>query len=184
MAEPIAVAIVKEEIDDATSGALAPTIPAATSVSSGGDAPVATDDAMLAVSSASLRAEAGGDNSVVAEDNHVPDRPIIKLSLYYRAKYTTKRQEPKQNLMCWQLVPHPSNRGGEVIRSTRTKALAGDIFEVGYDPVEGTVDSVSVEVKVDSRGVLRRGSPTILRRILGWTRSTMSATHISLYSRP
>ena len=72
MAEPIAVAIVKEEIDDATCGALARTIPAATSVSSGGDAPAATDDAMLAVSSASLCAEAGGANSVVAEDNHPP----------------------------------------------------------------------------------------------------------------
>ena len=83
----------------------------------------------------------------------VPDTQIIKKALAYRAKYRTKRQEPKQNLMCWQLVPHPSNRGGEVIRSRRTKVLAGDIIEAGYDPVEGSLDSVSVEAKVDSSGV-------------------------------
>ena len=82
-----------------------------------------------------------------------PDTKIIKQSLYYRGKYQTKRQAPKQNLMCWQLVPHPWNRGGEGIRSTRTKVLAGDILEVGYDPVAAIVDSVAVEIDVDALGV-------------------------------
>ena len=82
-----------------------------------------------------------------------PDTNIIKMALQFRAKYQTKRQEPKQNLKCWQVVPHPSNRGGEVIRSTRTRILAGDVVEAGYDPIEAVVDSVAVEIDVDaSRG--------------------------------
>ena len=72
-AEGIAVATGEDKTESGESS-LSPTIPAATSVSSGGDAPAATDDAMLAVSSASLCAEAGGANSVVAEDNHPPGR--------------------------------------------------------------------------------------------------------------
>ena len=68
----------------------------------------------------------------------MPDTKIIKASLQYRAKYKSKRQAVKQNLMCWQIVPHPSNRGGDVIRTARTKGLAGEILEAGYDPVEGT----------------------------------------------
>ena len=82
----------------------------------------------------------------------VADSKIIKASLCYRAKYKTKRQAVKQNLMCWQLVPHPSNRGGEPRRTAKTKALAGDIIEVGYDPLEGIADRVAVEVELDASG--------------------------------
>ena len=82
----------------------------------------------------------------------MPDTKIIKLALHYRAKFQTKRQEPKQNLKCWQIVPHPSNRGGEVIRSTRTRILGGDIVEAGCDPTEAVVDSVAVEIDVDALG--------------------------------
>ena len=82
----------------------------------------------------------------------VPDTKIIKESLQLRAKYTTKKQASKQNLRCVQVVPHPSNRGGEVIRTARTKALAGDILEAGYDPVEATLQLVAVEIDVDSSG--------------------------------
>ena len=82
----------------------------------------------------------------------VPDTKIIKASLQYRAKYRSKRQAAKQNLMCGQIVPHLSNPGGDVIRTARTKGLVGEILEAGYDPVEGTTDPVAVEIDVDASG--------------------------------
>ena len=82
----------------------------------------------------------------------VPDTKIIKQSLAYRSKYKSRRQASMQNLVCGQIVPHPSNRGGDAIRSSRTKTLVGDILECGYDPVEATVDPVAVEIDVDASG--------------------------------
>ena len=82
----------------------------------------------------------------------VPHRKVIKESIALRAKYKTKRQAPRQNLMCSQIVPHPKNRGGEPIRTSRTKTLAADILAAGYDPTEAIVDSVVVEVGVDVYG--------------------------------
>ena len=85
-------------------------------------------------------------------NDDVPDRKVIKASLAWRAKYRTRRQAPRQNLKCCQLVPHPKNRGGEPIRATRTRTLTIDILESGYDPIEATVDSIAVEVNVDGMG--------------------------------
>ena len=85
----------------------------------------------------------------------VPDTRLIKQSLALRAKYRTKREGlagGMRNLYAWQIVPHPKACGGEPIRSSWTKALAGDILAAGYDPSEATVDSVVVEVAVDSTG--------------------------------
>ena len=82
----------------------------------------------------------------------VPDTRVIKLSLFYRAKYKTKRQAPRQNLRCCQVAPHPKNRGGDVIRTVRTKVLTGDILYSGYDPTEATLDLVAVEVDQDDSG--------------------------------
>ena len=81
--------------------------------------------------------------------DEAPDTKVIKASLAYRAKYKSKRQAPRLNLHAWQIVPHPKNRGGEPIRTLRTKTLAGDIVYNGYDPTEATVDSVVVEVGLD-----------------------------------
>ena len=78
-----------------------------------------------------------------------PDMKVIKASLAYRAKYKSKRQNPRLTLYAWQIVPHPKNRGGEPIRTSRTKTLAGDRTYNGYDPTEATVDSVVVEVGLD-----------------------------------
>ena len=82
----------------------------------------------------------------------VPDTKIIKASLQYRAKYKSKRQPDRQNLLCWEVVPHPSNRCGEVVRTARTKAFAGYILEAGCDPVEATLQLVAVEIDVDDSG--------------------------------
>ena len=79
-----------------------------------------------------------------------PNSKVIKQSLAYRAKYISKRNLPRMVLKCWQIVPHPKNRGGEPIRTSRTKTLAGDIAYNGYDPTEATVDSVVVEVGLDA----------------------------------
>ena len=81
-----------------------------------------------------------------------PDTKVIKKGLAYRAKYKSKRQAHKQNLMCSQVVPHPKNRGGDVIRTLRTKALVGDILDCGYDLVEATLDLVAVEIDLDDSG--------------------------------
>ena len=78
-----------------------------------------------------------------------PDRKLIKASIALRAKYKTKRQAPRQNLRCIEIVPHKMNRGGEPIRTSRTKTSAADISYSGYDPTEATVDSVVVEVGLD-----------------------------------
>ena len=80
----------------------------------------------------------------------MPDTKVIKAGLAYRAKYQTKRQAPRQNLRCLQVVPHPKNRGGDVIRVVRTKGLIGEFLDSGYCPTEATVDLVAVEIDLDS----------------------------------
>ena len=82
----------------------------------------------------------------------LPDRQVLKEILAWRAKYRTKEQSPFQNLRCGQIVPHPSNRGGEPISTSRTKDLAGVVLCDGYHLTEATVDSVVVEVDVDPSG--------------------------------
>ena len=82
----------------------------------------------------------------------MPDTKIIKQSLQYRAKYKSKRQPSKQTFLCGQIVPHPSNRGGEAIRSLRTKCFVADILHAGCDSVEASVDAMAVEIDVDPSG--------------------------------
>ena len=82
----------------------------------------------------------------------MPDTKIIKPSLFYRTKYKTKRQATRQTLLCGQIAPHLSNRGGEAIRSLRTKCLVADILGAGYDSAEASVDAVAVEIDVDPSG--------------------------------
>ena len=73
--------------------------------------------------------------------DEVPDRKVVKMAICYRAKYKTKRQPPRQNLRCFELCPHPKNRGGEPIRSSRTFILGGHILDSGCDPTETSVAS-------------------------------------------
>ena len=103
----------------------------------------------------SLAAVCPGGAGGLIMTGDVPDTRLIKQSLALRAKYITKREDlagGMRNLYAWQIVPHPKAWGGEPIRSSWTKALAGDILYNGYDPREATVDSVVVEVAVDSTG--------------------------------
>ena len=82
--------------------------------------------------------------------DEVPDTKIIKLAMVFRAKYKTKNQAHKQFLKCSRVVPHNKNRGGEPVRSTRTKALAGEICVSGFLRAEAEVDSVCVEAGKDN----------------------------------
>ena len=77
--------------------------------------------------------------------DEVRDRKVINESLALRAKYKTKRQAPRQNLKCSEIVPHPMNRGGEAIRATRAKALAEYWLLL-------VVDTAVVETVVDGTG--------------------------------
>ena len=52
------------------------------------------------------------------------------------------------NLKCIQIAPHPKNRGGEAIRSKRTKKLTADIIESGYDREDAMSVSVVVEINI------------------------------------
>ena len=76
----------------------------------------------------------------------MPDTNVIKQYLQYRAKYKSKRQPCRQTLLCGQVVPHPSLRGGEAIGTARTKELAGNILAAGYDPFGAILLLVAVEI--------------------------------------
>ena len=69
---------------------------------------------------------------------------IIKESIAYRAKY---RIHKAVFLSPWSVVPHPKNRGGEVVKSSRTRQIGGMINKGGYDDVEVYFRAVAVEGK-------------------------------------
>ena len=66
---------------------------------------------------------------------------IIKKSICYRAKYrvASKLLNPLF------VVPHPCNRGGDPVKSLRTKQLSGNLVTDGYDPEEAQGNAVAVE---------------------------------------
>ena len=68
----------------------------------------------------------------------------IKLSICFRAKY---RVGPKKVIVPLLVVPHPKNRGGDPMRSLRTKQLNANVSVQGYDPIEANCNAVAVEDK-------------------------------------
>ena len=70
---------------------------------------------------------------------------IIKRSICFRAKYRVR--EKKRKILPWLVVPHPKNRGGDPIKSIRTKQLTGTIAVDGYDPVEANSNGVVLQEK-------------------------------------
>ena len=66
----------------------------------------------------------------------------IKLSICFRAKY---RVGPKKVIVPLLVVPHPKNRGGDPIKSLRTKQLNASVSREGYDPMEANCNAVAVE---------------------------------------
>ena len=76
---------------------------------------------------------------------------IIKRSIAYRAKYRVGKKTKR--ILPWLVVPHPKNRGGEPIKSIRTKELTGTIAEDGYDEVEANSNGVVVQEKAVVAGL-------------------------------
>ena len=68
---------------------------------------------------------------------------IIKQSICFRAKYKVG----KKVMSPLSVVPHPVNRGGEPVRSSRTMQLNGTVVKAGYDSVEANCSAVAVEEK-------------------------------------
>ena len=69
---------------------------------------------------------------------------IIKRSIAYRARF---RVESKKVVAPFQIVPHPQNRGGDPVKSLRTKQIIYDIMKDGYDPIDANSNGVLVEEK-------------------------------------
>ena len=81
------------------------------------------------------------------------DTQIIKVSLAYRARFGMRTEEflPTEegpHIVVFSpglVVPHPSNRSGDPVRSMRTKELSGTIVVDGCDLVEATGNAVAVQ---------------------------------------
>ena len=77
---------------------------------------------------------------------------VIKKSIAYRAKYrvgdgdtpTVRSYAPAL------AVPHPRNRGGDAVKTLRTKQIVGDVFNVGCDTISANCNAVAVEQKPQS----------------------------------
>ena len=76
-------------------------------------------------------------------------RQIIKKSIAFRARF---RVESKKVVTPFQVVPHPSNRGGDPVKSLRTQQIIYDIMKDGYDPVDANSNGVLVEEKPAAAG--------------------------------
>ena len=59
-------------------------------------------------------------------------------------------------MLCTQIVPHPKNRCGGIIRSARARSLAASILIDGYDPSEACFNNLLVEAAVDENGQVDR----------------------------
>ena len=72
------------------------------------------------------------------------DFRIIKQAIAYRAKY---RRHERKFLPTLSVGTHPSNRGGEVAKSSRTKQINDIILQACYDDVEAYFNAVVIEQK-------------------------------------
>ena len=64
-----------------------------------------------------------------------------------RAKYRLDQNKPEPTYQLHapsQVVPHPKNRGGDSVKSLRTKQLTGDIANDGCDTIEAHGNAVAV----------------------------------------
>ena len=69
---------------------------------------------------------------------------IIKQAIASRSKY---RNHEKKFLPTLSVGTHPSNRGGEVAKSPRTKQINDIILQAGYDHTEAYFNAVAIEQK-------------------------------------
>ena len=79
------------------------------------------------------------------------DTQIIKKSIAMRAKYRLNQGAgPTFRLLPPGLVvPHPRNRGGDPVKSLRTKELSGTVLVDGCDPLEACSNAVAVQEQTE-----------------------------------
>ena len=79
------------------------------------------------------------------------DTQMIKKSIVFRAKYRLEQGPgPTYRVLSPQLVvPHPRNRGGDPVKSLRTKELTGAVVVDGCDPMEACSNAVAVQEQTE-----------------------------------
>ena len=79
------------------------------------------------------------------------DIQVIKRAIAYRAKYRAKQGDGPtfERFAPGLSVPHPKNRGGDGVKSLRTKQLTSSIVHDGCDPIEANSNAVAVEDNPD-----------------------------------
>ena len=79
------------------------------------------------------------------------DTRMIKRSIYWRAKYRLEQgPHPTYRVLSPPMVvPHPRNRGGDAVKSLRTKELSGTILVDGCDPLEACSNAVAVQEQTE-----------------------------------
>ena len=72
---------------------------------------------------------------------------LIRKSIAYRVRYRAE-QGPTPTMKLFAppfAVPHPKNRGGDPVKSSRTMQFAGSIAQDGCDPIETCGNAMAVE---------------------------------------
>ena len=80
------------------------------------------------------------------------DTQMIKKSICWRAKYRLDQEVPGPTLRVLSpqiVVPHPRNRGGDPVKSLRTKELTATILNDGCDPLEACSNAVAVQEQTE-----------------------------------
>ena len=79
------------------------------------------------------------------------DTRMIKKSIASRAKYRLEQGAgPTYRLVSPHIVvPHPRNRGGDPVKSLRTKELSGTVSHDGCDPLEACSNAVAVQEQTE-----------------------------------
>ena len=79
------------------------------------------------------------------------DTQMIKRSIIFRAKYRLEQGPgPTDRVLSPQImVPHPRNRGGDLVQSLRTRELSGTVFVDRCDPLEACSNAVAVQEQTE-----------------------------------
>ena len=79
------------------------------------------------------------------------DTQMIKRSIAFRAKYRLEQGPgPTYRVLSPQIVvPHPRNRGGDLVKSLRTKQLSATVVVDGCDPLEACSNAVAVQEQTE-----------------------------------
>ena len=79
------------------------------------------------------------------------DTQMIKRSICYRAKFRLEQgPAPTYRVISPHIVvPHPRNRGGDPVKSLRTKELSRTVLVDGCDPLKACGNAVAVQEQTE-----------------------------------